>query len=359
VEIRSGFAPLMENLPRIGRALALLVGGYLAIGGSLSIGALVAMNLYFVGLQAPFRIIGFLLIMSERAAASSQRIYAIFDEQPEIVDREGAHELEVSEGRIEFDDVSFGYGDGEDVLSNLDLEIAAGETVAVVGRTGCGKSTLMRLVPRFYDLRSGAIRIDGQDVRDVGVLGLRRSVGLVLDEPFLFSESIHDNIAYARPDAKREEVEAAAYLADADRFIRELDEGYDTVIGERGYTLSGGQRQRIAIARTLLADPRILILDDATSSLDVKVEQEIHNELRGLFEGRTVLIVAHRLSTIALASRVVLLGDSGILASGTHEELMRTTPAYAEILTRGEERVAGVDAEAPDLALASAGGEGA
>jgi ATP-binding cassette subfamily B protein len=337
VVIRSLFAPLMENLPRVGRALVLLAGGWMAIEGSLSIGALVAINMYFAGLQAPFMIIGFLLIMTERAAASSHRIYAIFDEVSEIVDREGAEDIEIPHGRLEFDNVSFGYADGDDILRGLDLKIEPGETVAVVGRTGCGKSTLMRLLPRFYDVRQGTVRIDGVDVRDVRVESLRREVGLVLDEPFLFSESIHDNIAYARPDATRHEVEEAARRADAHRFVGELEHGYDTVIGERGYTLSGGQRQRIAIARTLLANPRILVLDDATSSLDVRVEQQIHDALRNLFEGRTTLIIAHRLSTIALARRVVLLDQGRIVADGTHEELLRTIPAYAQILTREEE----------------------
>ncbi len=338
VAIRSTFAPLMENMPRVGRALVLLVGGWLAIDGSLSIGALVAINMYFVGLQAPFQIVGFLLILSQRAAASSQRIYAILDEESEIRDREGAEDLEIEEGRIEFEHVSFGYGEDADVLSGLDLKIEPGETVAIVGRTGCGKSTLMRLLPRFYDVRGGAIRIDGFDVRDVTVASLRGSIGLVLDEPFLFSESIHDNIAYAMPHATRRDVEEAARLADAHRFILQLEHGYDTVVGERGYTLSGGERQRIAIARTLLANPRILVLDDATSSVDVKVEQQIHGALRNLFAGRTTLIVAHRLSTIALARRVVLLEHGRIVADGTHAELMRTVPAYAEILTREEER---------------------
>ncbi len=337
VSIRSGFAPMMESLPRIGRALVLLVGGWMAIEGSLSIGALVAINMYFAGLQAPFMILGFLMIMSQRAAASSQRIYAIFDEVSDIQDREGAEDIEISEGRVEFDKVSFGYADGKDVLTDLDLKIDPGETVAVVGRTGCGKSTLMRLLPRFYDVRKGYIRIDGVDLRDVTIASLRRAVGLVLDEPFLFSESIHDNIAYACPDATRHEVEEAARCADAHGFVSQLEHGYDTVIGERGYTLSGGQRQRIAIARTLLANPRILVLDDATSSLDVKVEQQIHNALRKLFEGRTTLIIAHRLSTIALAKRVVLVDEGRIVADGTHEELLRSVPAYAEILTRQEQ----------------------
>jgi len=334
VKIRSGFAPMMESLPRVGRALVLLVGGWMAIEGTLSIGALVAINMYFVGLQAPFMILGFLMIMSQRAAASSQRIYAIFDEVSEIRDRPGAEDIVISEGRVEFDKVCFGYADGENVLTDLDLKVEPGETLAVVGRTGCGKSTLMRLLPRFYDVRSGSIRIDGVDIRDVRLESLRREIGLVLDEPFLFSESIHDNIAYARPDATRHEVEQAARSADAHRFVSKLEHGYDTIIGERGYTLSGGQRQRIAIARTLLANPRILVLDDATSSLDVKVEQQIHDALDTLVRGRTTLIIAHRLSTISLAKRVVLVDEGRIVADGTHEELLRTVPAYAEVLTR-------------------------
>ena len=195
----------------------------------------------------------------------------------------------------------------------------------------------MRLLPRFYDVRSGRITIDGVDVRDATLESLRTRIGLVLDEPFLFSESIHDNIAYARPDATREQVVEAARLADAHDFIGGLAQGYDTIVGERGYTLSGGQRQRIAIARTLLADPKVLVLDDATSSVDVRVEQQIHEALARLLEGRTTIVIAHRLSTIALANRVVLLDEGRIVADGSHEELLRTVPAYAEVLTRADE----------------------
>jgi ATP-binding cassette subfamily B protein len=339
VRIRAFFAPLMENLPRIGRALVLLYGGWLAIQGHITIGALVAINMYMIGLQAPFRMIGFLMIMSQRAAASAQRIYAIFDEQSEIHEREDAVDLAIEEGRVCFDRVSFGYGDGPNILEELSLTIDAGETVAIVGRNGSGKSTLARLLPRFYDVRSGRITIDGVDVRDATLESLRTRIGLVLDEPFLFSESIHDNIAYARPDATRAQVVEAARLADAERFIEELAQGYDTVVGERGYTLSGGQRQRIAIARTLLADPRVLILDDATSSVDVRVEQQIHDALARLLAGRTTIVIAHRLSTIALADRVVLLDRGRIAADGTHEELLENVPEYAEVLTRvGEAR---------------------
>jgi ATP-binding cassette subfamily B protein len=337
VKIRAFFAPVMENLPRVGRALLLLYGGWLAIEGQLTIGALVAMNMYMIGLQAPFRMIGFLLVMSQRAAASAQRIYAIFDERSDIQERNDAVDLPLEQGRVCFEAVSFGYGDGPNILEGLSLTVEPGETVAVVGRTGSGKSTLARLLPRFYDVRAGRVCIDGVDVRDATLESLRTRIGLVLDEPFLFSESVHDNIAYARPDATREQIIETAALADAHRFIDELPEGYDTVVGERGYTLSGGQRQRIAIARTLLADPKLLILDDATSSVDVRVEQQIHQALARLLEGRTTIVIAHRLSTIALAQRVVLLDAGRIVADGRHEDLLRTVPAYAEVLTRAEE----------------------
>jgi ATP-binding cassette subfamily B protein len=339
VRIRAVFAPVMENLPRIGRALVLLYGGWLAIEGSVTVGGLVAFNLYMGGLQAPFRMIGFLMIMSQRAAASAARIYAIFDERAQVADKPDARPLDICNGRVEFRDVTFGYADGAAVLDGLSFIVEPGETVAIVGRTGSGKSTLIRLLARLYDVRAGSICIDGVDVRDVTLESLRTGMGLALDEPFLFSETIHDNIAYARPGAGAAEVVEAARAADADRFICELEHGYDTVIGERGYTLSGGQRQRIAIARTLLSDPKLLILDDATSSLDVEVEQRVHGELSAIFQGRTTIVIAHRLSTIALAERVLLLEGGRIVADGTHEQLLRDVPAYAEVLTRRSERV--------------------
>ena len=337
VDIRARFQPLMQNFPRIALALVLLYGGWLAINDQVTIGDLVTFNGYVFMLQAPFMMLGFLMVMAQRSEASAKRILEILDQGPEIHDRPGAFDLLEPKGDVRFEDVRFGYGDGEDIITAFNLHISPGETVALVGRTGCGKSTVARLLARFYDVREGRVLMDGNDIRDLTVPSLRAAVGLVLDEPFLFSEPIRDNINYGRPTATQEEVEAAARAAGAEDFILELPQGYDTVIGERGYTLSGGQRQRIAIARTLLANPPVLVLDDATSSVDVQREQEIHGALATLMQGRTTLIIAHRLSTISLAKRVLLMENGRIVADGTHEELMATVPAYSEVLARGED----------------------
>jgi ATP-binding cassette subfamily B protein len=295
------------------------------------------------------------MMMAQRAAASAGRIFEILDEEPAILDRAGAVDLIDPEGDVRFDDVTFAYAAGDDegpkVLDGFDLHLAPGETVALVGRTGTGKSTAARLLPRFYDVTGGAIRIDGHDVRDLTVESLRSHIGLVLDEPFLFSETIRNNIAYGRPDATQEEIDAVSAAAGVTEFVDKLPEGFDTMVGERGYTLSGGQRQRIAIARTLLVNPRILILDDATSAIDVQVEHEIHGALRTLMEGRTTLIIAHRLSTISLADRVVLLQHGRIAADGTHADLMATVPAYAEVLARAEEEWTEAHAPKPEPEL--------
>jgi ATP-binding cassette subfamily B protein len=336
-DLRAQFTPAVQNLPQVGLALVLLVGGYLVVHDRLTVGDILTFSFYIVMLQAPFQMLGMLIMMGQRAAASAGRIYEILDEQPSIVDRANAVDLDECRGDIVFDRVRFGYlADGPRVLDGLDLHLAPGETVAVVGRTGSGKSTLARLLARLYDVDDGAVHIDGHDVRDLTLASLRANVGIVLDEPFLFSVSARANIAYGRPDADLADIRAAAVAAGAEEFIEALPEGYDTVVGERGYTLSGGQRQRIAIARTLLVNPPILVLDDATSAIDVQVEQRIHAALRDLMRDRTTLIVAHRLSTISLADRVVLVDGGQIVADGTHAELMATTPLYAEVLAQGE-----------------------
>jgi len=338
-DLRARWTPTIQNLPQLGLALVLLVGGYMVIHGHLQLGAIVAFYSYLLMMQAPFMMLGMIIMMGQRAAASADRIYEILDEQPTIVDRPGAVDLVDCVGDVNFASVDFAYG-GDDaplVLSDFDLHLSPGETVALVGRTGVGKSTVARLLTRFYDVTGGAVEVDGHDVRDLTLASLRSHIGIVLDEPFLFSISIRDNIAYGRPSAGLEEIEAAARAAGADEFIVDLPEGYETVVGERGYTLSGGQRQRIAIARTLLVNPPILVLDDATSAIDVQVEQQIHGALRVLMEGRTTLIIAHRLSTISLADRVVLMDGGSIVADGTHAELLASTPLYAEVLAQAEE----------------------
>jgi ATP-binding cassette subfamily B protein len=335
-EIRAKFAPLIENLPRLGQALVLLYGGYLAINGQATIGDILAFNAYVLMLVPPFRQLGFVMMMGQRAAASAQRIYEVLDEQPDIVDHPGAVDLVECRGDVRFDDVKFDYASGTPVLDHFDLHLRPGETIALVGRTGTGKSTVARLLARFYDVSAGAVRIDGHDVRDITLPSLRHHIGMVLDDPFLFSVSIRDNIAYGKPDASFEDVEAAAIAANADGFIRDLPDGYDTVVGERGFTLSGGQRQRISIARTLLVNPPILVLDDATSAIDVQIEQQIHAALSKLMQDRTTLIIAHRLSTISLADRVAVLENGRVIAEGTHTELLATEPRYVEILAQAE-----------------------
>ena len=333
-QIRAQWSPWVQNLPQVGLALVLFFGGWMVIDGHLGIGAILAFNAYLLMLQAPFMMLGQLVMMGQRAKASAERIFEILDESTDIVERPGAYDLVDVAGRVDFDHVHFSYANGAEILTDFDAHIEPGESVAIVGRTGSGKSTVARLVTRFYDVSEGTVRIDGHDVRDVTLPSLRQNVGVVLDEPFLFSISIHENIAYGRPDATPEEVEAAARAANAHEFIERLPEGYATVVGERGYTLSGGQRQRIAIARTLLVNPPVLILDDATSAIDVHVEAGIHEALGRLLERRTTIVIAHRISTIALASRVLLLDEGRVVASGTHEELLATTPLYSQVLAQ-------------------------
>ena len=353
IEARARFNPMIEALPRLGMALVLLYGGHLAIDGQVGVGSLLAFSGYVTMIAMPFRMFGFVLIQAQRAAASSMRIYEILDEEPAIVDRPGAREpaaVSPELGRVEFRSVVFSYptadpeheGDPRPVLDGFDLVIEPGETVAIVGRTGCGKSTVARLLPRFYDVTSGAVLVDGIDVRDRRLDGLRRTVSQVPDESFLFSERLHDNVAFGQPDASRPDVEAAARIARADEFIAGLADGYDEVVGERGYSLSGGQRQRIALARTILTDPRVLILDDATSAIDVQTEEDIHRGLVDLMADRTTIVIAHRLSSISLADRVVLMEGGRVVADGTHADLLATDPRYAAILTQSD----GVDVDA-------------
>ena len=346
IEARARFNPLIEALPRLGMALVLLYGGHLVIDGEIGVGSLLAFSAYVTMISVPFRMFGFVLLQAQRAAASALRIYEILDEKPAIVDRPGARPLSAPRGRVEFRNVTFRYPRVDDrespaVLDGFDLVVQPGETVAIVGRTGCGKSTVARLLPRFYDVDGGAVLIDGTDVRDLTLASLRNHVNQVPDEAFLFSDTLHDNIAFGRPDAPRQEVVAAAGVARADGFIGNLEHDYDEVVGERGYTLSGGQRQRISIARTVLANPAVLILDDATSAVDVRTEEGIHHGLGDLLAGRTTIVIAHRLSTISLADRVVLMEDGRIVADGTHAHLLATEPRYRAIVAQVEDREVG------------------
>ena len=337
VDVRANYSPILENLPRLSNVFVLFYGGLLVTQGRLDLGAIVLFMGYIVQLTAPFRVLGFMLMLSQRARASADRIYEILDTEPDVQDRPGAVDLIEPAGEVEFRNVTFGYADGPPILDDFSLELRPGEVVALVGRTGCGKSTVARLLMRFYDVTAGGVVVDGKDVRDLTQESLRSQIGLVADDAFLFSDSIRNNIAYGRPDAQLTDIVAAAKAAGADKFINALPDGYDTVIGERGYDLSGGQRQRISIARLLVTDPAILILDDATSSVDVQIEQEIHEALHNVMSSRTTLVIAHRLSTINLSDRVVLLEKGRIIASGTHAELMASEPRYAEVLAHLEE----------------------
>jgi len=337
IKLSATFQPFIGALPTVGLTLILLYGGYLIMEGQLTVGALLAFNSYVMMVAMPARMFAMFLMQYERARASARRIYEILDEPIVLDESPDALDLTDPRGEVEFRNVSFRYHQGPEILKNFDLGIEPGDAVAIVGRTGCGKSTITRLLARFYDVDDGTVCVDGHDVRDLSLVSLRANIGMVLDEPFLFSTTVRDNIAYGRPDATLDQVIRSAEAARAHEFIAELPEGYDSVIGERGYTLSGGQRQRIAIARTLLINPQILILDDATSSIDVQIEEEIHRTLRMLMKDRTTIVIAHRMSTILLADRVVLIDGGKIAASGTHSELMSREPRYVEVLARAEE----------------------
>jgi len=306
------------------------------LDGNLNVGDIVAANLYVLMMIWPLRMVGMLLAQLPRSAAAGGRINDVLVTDPEIEDLPHAKPLPPGPGEVRFEDVSFGYGPGRRVLDGLDLVIPGGQAIALVGATASGKSTVARLIPRFYDIDGGHIRVDGTDVREARLRDVRRAVGLVFEDTFLFSDSVRSNIAFADPEASMETVVRAAKLAGADDFVRELPDGYNTVIGEHGYSLSGGQRQRIAIARAVLADPRILILDDATSSVDPSKEHEIRAALAEVMEGRTTIIIAHRPATIALADRVVLIGEGRIIADGTHEGLLESSAEYREVLARAQ-----------------------
>ncbi len=334
--MRAYYNPYIGFLPNLGLAVVLLVGGRQVINGSLTLGDFTAFYAYLLMLIAPMRQLGVALALSQRATASGARIFELLDREPELMAPPGAPPLPPGAGRVEMTGVTFAYeGAQGPTLRDVDLVVEAGTTVALVGATGSGKSTLVRLLGRLYDVTEGSVRIDGADVREVDLRSLRGAIAVVDDDPFLFSASVRENIAYARPDATDEEVVRAAERAQASGFIDALPNGYETRVGERGLTLSGGQRQRLAIARALLADPRILVLDDATSSVDASTEQAIKAALREVMAGRTTFVIAHRLSTIALADEIVVLEDGGIAARGTHAELLERSPLYAEIAAKG------------------------
>jgi ATP-binding cassette subfamily B protein len=287
-------------------------------------------------LISPMRTLGYMLGAAQRATASGARIFQVLDREPAMVVPPNAPPLPRGPGAIEFTDVSLTFeGSPHPALSDIDLKLAPGRTYALVGAMGSGKTALVSLLPRLYDVSAGSVKIDGADVREVDMVSLRHEIAVVNDDPFLFSDTIHGNIAYARPDATREEVQGAAEAAQAADFIDRLPKGYDTMVGERGLTLSGGQRQRLAIARAILADPRILILDDATSSVDASTEQSIKLALRKVMKGRTTFVIAHRLSTIALADEIIVLEAGRITTQGTHEELLESSDLYREIVEKG------------------------
>ena len=333
---RALYVPLLSFLPVVAQAAVLLVAGRMVVDGTLTRGDFFTFFLLLAMLVMPLRMLGMWVGQAQRATAAGERIFEVLDEPEEISDGDGAEPLPPGPGNIRFERVDFGYEPGRLVLEDVDLEIAAGRTLALIGRTGSGKTTLAALVPRFYEVTEGRVLVDGMDVRDVQRRSLRREIGVIYQDPFLFSASVRDNIAFGLPDAPHEAVEAAARAAQAHDFIvDDLPHGYETVIGERGITLSGGQRQRIAIARALLIDPRILVLDDATASVDATTEARIREGLREVMRGRTTIIIAHRLSTIALADEIAVLENGRIVARGTQTELLAENALFREIHEHG------------------------
>jgi ABC-type multidrug transport system fused ATPase/permease subunit len=333
--LRAFYNPFIGFLPQLGLAAILIIGGRQAVNGTITLGEFVAFYGYVLMLTSPVRMLGIALGMAQRAVASGARVFEVLDREPRLVAPPDAPPLPAGDGQVELRGVTFAYDGGEPVLRDVDLEVDAGRTVALVGPTASGKTTLVALMSRLYDVSDGAVLVDGVDVRSVDLASLRRQVAVVSDDAFLFSATLRDNIAYARPGASADEVAEAARSAGLAELVDELPQGYDTLVGERGLTLSGGQRQRVAIARALLAQPRILILDDATSSVDATTESRIKEALREVMEGRTTFVIAHRLSTIALADEVVVLEEGRVVAQGTHEELLETSDLYREIAEKG------------------------
>jgi len=333
--LRAFYNPYIGFLPQLGLAAIVIVGGRQVVNGTISLGDFVAFYGYVLMLTGPMRMLGVSLGMAQRAVASGNRIFEILDREPRLTSPVGAPALPDGGGRVELRGVGFAYEGAAPVLRDIDLTVEAGQTVALVGATGAGKTTLVNLIPRLYDPTAGQVLVDGADLREVDLASLRHEVALVSDDAFLFSASLRENVAYARPDASDSEVVDAARRAGLAEVVAELPDGYDTRVGERGLTLSGGQRQRVAIARALLAQPRILILDDATSSVDATTESKIKEALREVMKGRTTFVIAHRLSTLALADEIVVLEGGRIAAHGGHDELLDASELYAEIAERG------------------------
>jgi ATP-binding cassette subfamily B protein len=332
---RALYVPFISWVPMLAQGAVLLVGARMVANGNLTVGGFIAFNLYLGMLIMPLRSLGMWIGQAQRATAAGERIFQIMDEPEEIADRRDAVDLPAGGGHLRLEGVGFEYMEERPVLQDIDLDVAPGTTIALIGHTGSGKTTLTSLVPRFYDVTSGRVTLDGADVREVRLTSLRNEIGVISQDPFLFSATVRENITFGAPDLDDAEVERIARLAQAHEFIERLPEGYDTVIGERGITLSGGQRQRLAIARALAVNPRVLILDDATASVDASTEARIRVGLREAMRDRTTLIIAHRLSTIALADEIVVLDDGRIAARGTHEELLATSQVYRDIYEHG------------------------